>query len=1388
MKRLAVVTMMVLATTMVAEAKTFGVFWDRRTRNITGMTNSLVKAGWNVKVINMAQMEDPELLKTFDVLAIVGGHNGYFFPSTKARHAIVREAARGMGVLSAGFRNGYVRSASRPIFPMFGMVYNRLNSPWMEPEPNTPFTEAFGSAPIAFSGHDHLVMTQNTAGKVFARSGKDITGTYGEFAFGKVVVFGGHFLYNPGDAGEPACERILLAFADWLKRSNKPSEAEANKAADLAEAELIRGDVIYTWCNDDRGPDRSAGVYPFIRDRLTVEPDALRYKLEYYAKFLSEKDAKKCLDVAGKIAKSTDALRARVEADYNALNERLKKASATEVKTVGDKLMNEVIAKLRKVAKGEGETPEEVALVKTLKEKLHGDDRNRSYASYALGNVSPRNLAAVEALVETMASKDEGNSTQAKISLGLLCATEEYRPLLDWAAVAEAKKLIAEMKPKVRKAKDDAIEAENKADMKLVPGYVKDLESADRKVRLNAALEIGRISPNDKSAVKALIKALEDEDEPVRTQAAISLGWMRAKDAVKPLLKRLDSKCVWDRRRAVQALGNIGDQGVIDRVLEVYEKDPDRDTRMLALMDLGWLKAAKAVPMLLSMATNTQTQIDYRCAAIQALGYIGDKSVLPIFEATIKKTGRDTGRRGALRNNDYSIDDRHGLYVHLRQAIENLNKGGKHDLGVVQDPDARSRDVFYALTKKCNAYAGRTDDGLGHNFEGGRGKRLLMPYLVDAGFTGINNGWGWSNMDSGEMRELLDEVDDMGLYWIDVLPGYGWIVKPDGEAVLDKVGHLTAWQGFWSEECWPDIEGTTSEELDKFLKRRFGDDYKKTQKLTQEEIALLDPKTGHKEWTSYDDSNHIRKNKSGYEMNRDGFLHTEPLEYFAEQLRDNWKESQDFLHARRKACAHTYVISTADPVRYIGGNAAFKQIDTLGPECYQCFGRASAFLIQKYRDGEARPTMAEFYHWYCPSNAHALRGYWQNAIHGKCFYNFALHQIFAHATGQYLWTWEKGRWDGAKTVFRRVRDNEEWYSVAPTKVNVAVMSSERSASGVKEQVYFQVSYLIRKEENALATWTSLNQSHLPADVIYAEGINAEKLVKYDVICLTDAKMLSNEECEVLKAWVKEGGTLIAEGTTSLFDPYRPKVVLKNYRLADLFGADYKNSVFEKDNDTLAWRPGSPTSFPVKLGFDEPWHFEDWVHRDVKPTKGVVTAKFEDGSTVEYDLALGYDQVKATTAKVIAKFENGDPAVLENAYGKGRCYFQTSHFPRLGFVCSEWEMMPSRFDFWPGVKESLEKMVRAGIAAKGSAEAVSFDELSPDVEVTPEDRGDFMTVHLLDYDVAEKTIKGPLMTVNGARKVKRAFYPDTKTEAAFTDNKVQLRDFKVYDLVVIEFEK
>jgi len=1311
-----------------AEAKTVGVWYgDRKADQLTAALTTLSNANWRVvRFTRDAELCDEKKLAETDVMLFTGGWGIYYFPSPEARRQLVRYVAGGKGVLQGGFRSGYTRTANRPMFPEVGATHNRVNCPWIAGSGTNALARLFGGEALTFGGKDHLVLKVGPKGTVFAASGEDPVGAYGDVGFGRVVTFGVGFAYKAVDADLRTKERIFLGLMDYLSSAPQPDALAKRLAQDEAEAAFIRREATLTWTARTRGPDRCPGVIPGLRDAWIGEAEGRGFALRHLASVLDGACRKECADCADELARAAASMRTLCE----------RECAATEK---------------------------------------------------VLAEMPAARLAMASACRTPVSQLDEKRIAGA------------FERCLPASLRAKADALLAKYRPVARTVRRAAAERAHAEDLKLVPGLLADFAAARTNQthagaarRLALATELGRIG--DARASKALAAALDDPCGDVRAQAAISLGWMQARDAVPALLAKAKPGAADVRllRRAVQALGQIGDGRATGALLTFATNRTDGTTAAVAVTALGWLKARAAVKPLVELAKDKTADRNLRAAAARALGEIGDPAArialeeLAALEHDEPKGGLRNNRNGKI-GNPLSTPQPRGVKLAAQQALAQLAKGGRPAAGVKQPVELSVRERFYAMTKRPNAFAGRVGtvgskavapETLAQPDPSRAGRRHLWAQLADAGCTGIHNAWGNPEMDPEPFADLVRDADEAGLLWVEVMP---WSLAPvDFEYVIAALEDVPGFTGFWSEECFPDA-GMDGAAFDAELKAKHGADYARKLGLSAAETPFA------KEY--WDSLQETPTNAFAAPLN--GALRGELLEIEMARSTAAWREAQDWLHGRRKGFAFTFSFSNADPARLIGGAALVDAIDCPGPECYQSFGRYNAFVMRRWMNGAARPAMAEFYNWYGVTHETDLRGFWQHAAHGKCFYNFALHQIFQNVSTYDNWSWEATRWNDFRTVFRRVRENAEYYETAPLATDVAIVWSERSSSLFKQMCYYQTPVLIRTEQSALAAWTALAQLHVPADVLWMESLTAAKLAKYRMLVLTSAKALSSAECDVLRVWVKAGGTLVASGMTAVIDPVTLKTRTDS-ALEDLFGVRRMETAFpaEGAHDSFMYDRRSGASATKVRGGLEGWEtrvrFDEYVWRDVKPVTSIVKAKGADGSETEYDAALGYDRVRPLTAKVLSTFPNGDPAVTENAYGAGRCVFRANAHPELGHVNGRWEMFANNYAFWPGVKESLA----AAWAKAGCARAVTPEGLDGEIEVTPEWQKDGarLAVHLLDYDAKRKgAIRGAKLTVGGTRPIRRVFHPDTKTDLKLSGRTVALRPFEVYDFVVVEFE-
>ena len=1314
----------IVGISFAVNAKTIGIWQDHRSYVTAGFTNSLVEAGWDIEWLESKRGKND--LENPEKLAKI---DVLFFGGGWSAYYFPSPKAR-LELIR------FVASGKGILLSGFRSGYVRTANRPMFPEIGAVYNR-ISSAWIGPEGDSPMAAAFGGQARIF--SGVD------------------HLCVKPGPLGKPFCSsgddivgtygefyngRVVVFGAHFMYQIVDETKEHTEKilfailkylstqrqvmpvdtALRKAEADFIRREMLYTYTLDDRGPDRKPGIYPAIRDKALSEVQALAYKLEYFISVLEKGGATKA-----EVSK------------YKAHAAKLQKTCKV-VRGIYEKNIEEVKAKIANA------TPAEISLTPALKAEFFDIDR---YARAIYGRVRANDL-------------------------------ETARIFID------------ELRPKVKAVKRAMLEKEIAEDLKKVPEILAKLSSKCDDERYEATLELGRISPDDKAVVEALVKAIDDTNERVRTQAVISLGWMQAKDAIDALISKISTKDLFLKRRIIQALGLIGDEKAIPVLLNELNGG-EILSRLCAATALGHLKASEATDKLLEIVDNTTEDDELRLSSVLALGDIGDKKagerIASIREELSKK--RSARRQGI--ENYLSSRRRLEMWTVTKIALDRIAAGGRPTRGVKQPEEYRSKDAFYAITKRFNAFVGRTETTKG-SFEM-MGQKLLWPHVKNAGFTGVHNAWGWRDRYTAEeFVEIVREADEMGLIWIDVMNGFARGFYPSFEVVISRFEEegISGFRGLWSEETWPKVEGTKKEFL-AFAQERYGKDWVKRLALTDAEKNLLaEMKDDAPIFFGMPGPN--KPLEAGFASPWDGTLRTLFLEFEAKMLENVWRESQDYLHARRKGFAQTYVISTADPTKVIGGITAVEKLDSLGHESYESFGRSTAYFMERYRNGgAARSVMSEQYNWYCPSNDHALRGFWQNAIHSKCYYNFALHQIFEQPSWYDVWSWERGRWDAAKEVFNRVAKTPELYAIKPSAANAAVIFSERCSSAVKEQIYFQCSIPTRTDHDAMAAWTALGQSQIPADVLWAESLDAKRLSKYKFVYLPTSKYLAAKEIQALREWVKEGGTLVAEGTTSLFDGLSLKR-LDNYALADVFGCNWVETKFltGDNSDTYATRHGSKVSaYKVVPGLDKPLNIDDSIHRDKKPVKSVMTMKMAadagdvltGGAEVEFDGALGYDIVKAVTAKPLAFYNGTDKAaLLVNEYGKGRAYFIAANYFAHGHVTSRWEMMPGVYAFWKNVRE----MIFGAYKASGIKPVVEVGGVSLEVAVSVDDHGDKYVVHLLDYDVKSKLVKGATLTLPGERKIKRVYYPGAKP-LKLEGRTVKLRDFSVYDMFVVEFE-
>ncbi len=142
------------------------------------------------------------------------------------------------------------------------------------------------------------------------------------------------------------------------------------------------------------------------------------------------------------------------------------------------------------------------------------------------------------------------------------------------------------------------------------------------------------------------------------------------------------------------------------------------------------------------------------------------------------------------------------------------------------------------------------------------------------------------------------------------------------------------------------------------------------------------------------------------------------------------------------------------------------------------------------------------------------------------------------------------RWlNCVEDIYLWTEANQRYLTHQQPLARVAIVYSQQTA------LYYGGDHTeARVEDPALGWCQALIESRIPFEMVHDRSLDAAHLAPYKTIILPNIAALSDSQCNQLRAFVKNGGSLIATHETSLYDELG--VPRKNFALADLFAVDF----------------------------------------------------------------------------------------------------------------------------------------------------------------------------------------------------------------------------------------
>ncbi|HTH81643.1 MAG TPA: alpha-amylase family protein [Mucilaginibacter sp.] len=125
---------------------------------------------------------------------------------------------------------------------------------------------------------------------------------------------------------------------------------------------------------------------------------------------------------------------------------------------------------------------------------------------------------------------------------------------------------------------------------------------------------------------------------------------------------------------------------------------------------------------------------------------------------------------------------------------------------------------------------------------------------------------------------------------------------------------------------------------------------------------------------------------------------------------------------------------------------------------------------------------------------------------------------------------------------------------------------------------------------------NLVEGHMPFELINASALSGESLKPFKLLILPNTAALTDAQCEVIKKFVENGGSLVATFESSLYDGAGKKRA--DFGLADVFGVQYDDGVEgPMQNSYLRLRGDATNEFhPVLEGLEDANRIINGIYR------------------------------------------------------------------------------------------------------------------------------------------------------------------------------------------------
>jgi hypothetical protein len=246
---------------------------------------------------------------------------------------------------------------------------------------------------------------------------------------------------------------------------------------------------------------------------------------------------------------------------------------------------------------------------------------------------------------------------------------------------------------------------------------------------------------------------------------------------------------------------------------------------------------------------------------------------------------------------------------------------------------------------------------------------------------------------------------------------------------------------------------------------------------------------------------------------------------------------------------------------------------------------------------------------------------------------------YYHVIGAEAGMGEDRRWEKVgEEYFGWTAKHDEHFQNKRTIANIGVVIGQRT------NLFYQAPNDMTMQRDMDGVYSALLEGRFFFDFVHEDRLERERLTKYAALILPNIALLSDEQCAQLRAYVEQGGSLLATFETSMYSNQNHR--RGDFGLADVFGIHAAGPVIGRRGNSNPFYARIERQHPILEGFtDTNWlpgaEYRLPVVAVENPVLTVVPG------FVAYPPELSYPPVRQTT----------EPAVVLREQGKSRlAYF------------------------------------------------------------------------------------------------------------------------------------